>query len=84
MKAYYMGNTIILSHVRFIGHGKRYSKMYHSDVIRCNGHYQTLACDRMDASGLCAGHKISRKEFLERYCSGLTPEVERTNACYGV
>jgi hypothetical protein len=58
--------------------------MYHSEVIRSNGHYQTLGCDRMDVSGLCSGHKISRKEFLERYCGGIEPEAKRTNACYGV
>ncbi len=68
MRAFCMGNAIILAHVRFIAHGACNSKMYHSDVIRFNGHYQTLECDRMDVSGLCLGHKISRKEFLERYC----------------
>jgi hypothetical protein len=84
MRAYSMGNTIILSHVRFIDHGKCYSRMYHSDVVRFNGHYQTLECDRMDASGLCSGHKISREEFLEKYCGGVTPEAKKTNACYGI
>ena len=56
--------------------------MYHSEVIRFNGHYQTLECDRMDVSGLCLGHKISRKEFLERYCDGIKVEAKTTKACY--
>jgi hypothetical protein len=75
MRAYCMGNDIILAHVRFIAHGECNSRMYHSDVIIFNGHYQTLECDRMDVSGLCLGHKISRKEFLERYCGGMKPEA---------
>jgi hypothetical protein len=58
--------------------------MYHTEVIRFNGHYKTLECDRMDASGLCLGHKISRKEFLERYCDGIKPEAKTTKACYGI
>jgi hypothetical protein len=28
----------------------------------------------MDVSGLCAGHKMSRREFLEKYC-GAGPET---------
>ena len=84
MSAYCIGDTIILSHVRFIGQGECNSKMYHSDVIRFNGHYQTLSCDRMDASGLCLGHKISRKEFLKRYCGGITPGAKQAKACYGI
>ena len=79
MTAYCMGNAIILAHVRFISHGESNSKMYHSAVISFNGHYQTLECDRMDVSGLCLGHKISRKDFLERYCGGMDPEAKRTN-----
>ncbi len=59
MRAHCMGNAIILAHVRFIAHGKCNSKMYHSELIRFNGHYQTLECDRMDVSGLCFGHKIT-------------------------
>jgi len=74
MRAYSMGNAIILSHVRFIAHGGCHSKMYHSEVIRLNGHYHTLECYRMDVSGLCLGHKISRKEFLKKYCGGIKPE----------
>jgi len=82
MKAYCIGNAIILAHVRFIAQGVCNSKMYHSEVIRFNGHYQTLECDRMDVSGLCLGHKISRKEFLERYCDGIKVEAKTTKACY--
>ncbi|MFA6055395.1 MAG: hypothetical protein WC769_08480 [Thermodesulfovibrionales bacterium] len=84
MKAYCMGNAIILAHVRFIAHGECNSKMYHSEVIRFNGHYQTLECDKMDVSGLCSGHKIRRKEFLERYCGGINPGAKKSKACYGV
>jgi hypothetical protein len=84
MRAYSMGNAIILTHVRFISHGEYNSKMYHSKVIRFNGGYQTLECDRMDVSGLCLGHKISRKEFLEKYCGGIKPEAKRTKASYGI
>jgi hypothetical protein len=75
MRAYCMGDTIILAHVRFIAHGECNSKMYHSEVIRFNGHYQTLECDRMDVSGLCLGHKMSKEEFLKRYCGGVEPET---------
>jgi len=81
MRAYSMGNAIILAHVRFIAHGEYNSKMYHSEVRRFNGHFQTLECDRMDVSGLCLGHKISRKDFLERYCGGIKPEAKRTKSC---
>lgn len=41
MRAYCMGNAIILAHVRFIAHRECNSKMYHSEVIRFNGPYQT-------------------------------------------
>jgi hypothetical protein len=51
--------------------------MYHSEIIRFNGHYQTLGCDRMDVSGFCLGHKISREEFIERYCGGIEPETKK-------
>ena len=50
--------------------------VFHSEVIRVNGHYQTLGCDRMDISGLCSGHKMSKEEFLRRYCGGIEPETE--------
>jgi len=84
MREYRIGNAIILAHVRHITQGGCNSMMYHSEVIRSNGHYQTLGCDRMDVSGLCLGHKISRKEFLERYCGGIEPEAKRTKASYGI
>jgi hypothetical protein len=32
----------------------------------------------MDFSGLCLGHKMSKGEFLKRYCGGVEPET-RTN-----
>jgi hypothetical protein len=80
MRAYCMGDTIILAHVRFIGHGEYYSKMYHSEVVRLNGHYKTLSCDRMDASGLCSGHRMSRQVFLERYCGGVTPGAKKNES----
>jgi len=84
MSAYCIGNSIILAHIRFITQGGCNSLMYHSEVITLNGHYQTLRCDRMDVSGLCLGHKISRKDFLERYCGGIEPEKKRAKTCYEV
>ena len=84
MRAFCIGNSIILTHIRYITHGGCNSMMYHSDVIRFNGHYQTLRCNRMDVSGLCLGHKISRKDFLERYCGGIEPETKRTKTRYEV
>jgi hypothetical protein len=38
----------------------------------------------MDVSGLCSGHRISRKDFLEKYCGGIEPEIKRTNTRYEV
>jgi hypothetical protein len=38
----------------------------------------------MDVSGLCLGHKISRKDFLKRYCGGTEPETKRTKTLYEV
>ena len=84
VREYSIGNVIILAHVRHITYGGCSSMMYHSQTIRFNGQYRTLGCDRMDVSGLCLGHKISRKDFLEKYCGGIEPEAKRTNACYGV
>lgn len=77
MKAYRIGNAIILPHVRYVNQGVSNSRMFHSEVIRFNGYYQTSGCDRMDVSGFCLGHKISRKDFLERYCGGIEPEAKR-------
>jgi hypothetical protein len=76
MKAYCIGKSIILTHVRYVNHGGCGSMMFHSQVIRINGHYQTLICDRMDVSGLCSGHKMSKVEFLKRYCGGVEPEAK--------
>jgi hypothetical protein len=77
MKAYSIGESIILPYVRYVNHGGCNSMMFHSKIIRFNGSYQTLGCDRMDVSGFCLGHKISREEFLERYCGGTEPETKR-------
>ena len=30
----------------------------------------------MDVSGLCSGHKMSKVEFLKRYCGGVEPEAK--------
>jgi hypothetical protein len=76
IKAYRIGKSIILPHVRYIDNGGRNSMMFHSQVTRLNGHYQTLGCDRMDVSGLCLGHKMSKEEFLKKYCDGIEPEIE--------
>ncbi|MEW6002281.1 MAG: hypothetical protein AB1638_06500 [Nitrospirota bacterium] len=71
MKVYRIGKSIILPHVRYVNHGGRKTMlMFHSEVLRINGKYKTLGCDKMDDSGFCLGHEISRKEFLERYCGG--------------
>jgi hypothetical protein len=71
-----MGKSIFLPHVRYIVDGQRSSIMYHSHIISSNGHFYTLGCKRMDVSGLCSGHKMSRKEFLKRYCDGVEPETK--------
>jgi hypothetical protein len=74
MKACRIGKSIILPHVRYVNHGGINSLMFHSEIIRFNGHYQTLGCNRMDISGFCLGHKISREEFLVKYCGEIEPE----------
>jgi hypothetical protein len=76
MKVYRIGKSIILPHVRYVNRGGCNSMMFHSQVIRFNGHYQTLRCDRMDVSGFCLGHKMSKEEFLKRYCGGVEPETK--------
>ena len=76
MKAYCIGKSIILPHVRYVNNGGCDSMMFHSQGIRINGHYQTLRCDRMDDSGLCSGHKMSKGEFLKRYCGSVEPEAK--------
>ncbi len=75
INVYHLGKSIILPHVRYIDNGNHKSMMFHSQVISSQGHCHTLGCNRMDVSGLCAGHKMSRREFLERYC-GVEPETE--------
>jgi len=49
--------------------------MFHSQVVRFNEHYETLRCNKMDVSGFCSGHKMSKEEFLKRYCNGVEPET---------
>ena len=75
MKSYCIGKSIILPHVRYIDNGKRDSLMYHSQVVSSKGHCYTLGCNRMGVSGLCSGHKISREDFLKKYCNGIEPEM---------
>jgi hypothetical protein len=75
MKSYCIGKSIILPHVRYINRGGCNSMMFHSQVIRFNGCYQTLGCHRMDVSGFCSGHKMSKEDFLKRYCGGVEPEA---------
>jgi hypothetical protein len=78
MKSYCIDKPIILPNVRCVNHGGCNGMMFHSQVVRLNGHYQTLRCDRMDVSGFCSGHKMSKEEFIKRYCGGVEPET-RTN-----
>jgi hypothetical protein len=75
MNAYRIGKTIILPHVRYITGDRCNGMMYHCDVIRLHGQYETVGCDRMDVSGLCSGHKMSKEEFIRRYCSGVEPGI---------
>jgi hypothetical protein len=73
VKACCIGNSIVLPHVRFVNHGSKEGRhimmMFHSIVLKTNGKHTTLGCDKMDDSGFCQGHQISRREFLEKYCS---------------
>ena len=73
MQPYCMGKSIILSHVRYINQGGSNSLMFHSPVTEVNGQFHTSGCNRLDVSGLCLGHKMTRKEFLDRYCDGVEP-----------
>ena len=77
MKVYSIGNSIVLPHVRYVNHGGHISIMFHTEIIWVNGHYKTIGCDKMDVSGFCLGHKMSRDEFLERYCGGIEPESKK-------
>ena len=76
MKAYRIGTSIILPHVRYVNRSGSDSMMFHAPVASLDGQYQTLGCNKMDVSGLCLGHKMSRKEFLEKYCAGREPETK--------
>lgn len=77
MKVYRIGRSIILPHVRFvILDGRNDSLMFHSQLVRNNGKYQTLECNKMDSSGFCLGHEMSMEKFLERYCCGIEMETE--------
>ncbi|MEW6571777.1 MAG: hypothetical protein AB1390_11520 [Nitrospirota bacterium] len=73
-KAYRIGNSIVLPHVRFVKHGNKNGRplmlMFHSIVVKNNGKHKTLGCNKMDDSGFCQGHEMSEKDFLERYCTG--------------
>jgi hypothetical protein len=75
IKAYCIGKSIIFSHVRYLDNGECNGMMFHSLVMNSYGHCYTFGCDRMDFSGLCPGHKMSREEFIERYCGGVEPGV---------
>jgi hypothetical protein len=72
MKGYRIGKSIVLPHVRYVNHGSHKGRqamlMFHSVVIKTNGKHKTLGCNRMDDSGFCLGHEISREKFLEKYC----------------
>ena len=74
MRVYHIGKSIVLPHVRYVNHGGHTGIMFHSEVLRSNGKYQTLGCDKTDVSGFCLGHKISREEFLKRYCGEIETE----------
>jgi hypothetical protein len=76
-KAYRIGKSIILPDVRWVILDSRTGcMMFHSKVVRNNGRYETLGCDRMDSSGFCLGHEMSMEEFLEKYGSGIEAEPE--------
>ena len=75
MKSYCICKSIILPHVRYINNGGCNGVMFHSQVVRFNEHYETLRCNKMDVSGFCSGHKMSKEEFLKRYCNGVEPET---------
>lgn len=79
MRAYRIGKSIILPHVRYINGAGCNGMMFHSKVIRLNGQYQTVGCNKTDVSGLCSGHKMSKKEFLKRYCGDLEPAIKINN-----
>ena len=76
-KAYKIGKSIILPNVRWVILDSRTGcMMFHSKVVRNNGKYETLECNKMDSSGFCLGHEMSMEEFAEKYCSGIEKEIE--------
>jgi len=54
--------------------------MFHSHIINSDGHCHTLGCNKADFSGLCLGHKMSKEDFLKRYCNGVEPETKTTKS----
>ena len=66
MRAYNIGKSIVLPHARYVN-WRNTTMMFHSEVVKINGKYHTLGCDKMDDSGFCLGHKMSKKEFLKKY-----------------
>lgn len=83
MKGYCMGKSIILPHVRYVNNGGSNTMMFHSPVTQTNGQLYTSGCNKMDVSGYCLGHKMTRKEFLEKYCNGVEPEMKTNKECEG-
>ena len=80
MKPYRVGNSIVLPHVRYVNYGIRKGRhtmmMFHSLVVKTNGKHKTLGCNRMDDSGFCLGHEISKKDFMEKYCGIAEAELK--------
>ncbi len=74
MRAYRIGKSIVLPHIRYVNHKGHTGIMFHARVLRFKGKYLTLGCDKTDASGFCLGHKIIREDFLKRYCGGIEPK----------
>jgi hypothetical protein len=79
MNSYRIGKSIILPHIRYIDYDECSGMMFHSEVIKLNGQYQTVGCDSTDVSGLCSGHKMSREEFSKRYCGGVEAKRKINN-----
>jgi hypothetical protein len=80
-KAYSIGKSIILPHVRWVILDSRTGcMMFHSKVVRNSGKYETVGCDKMDSSGFCLGHEMSMEEFMKKYCSGIEAEIEEVAA----
>jgi hypothetical protein len=78
MSSYRIGKAIVLPNVRYVNHGGRNTMlMFHSNVIKINGKYKTLGCDKMDDSGFCLGHEMKRKDFLEKFCGETETETKK-------